>query len=299
MPKWLRRLLFQVVLTAALATALSGTFDAERQRTNGAAPAFAPNYSQSLRVMSFNIRVHTESDGNNDWNHRRDTVAGVLRFYQADIACLQEAYAGMIEDLAIRLPDHAWYGVGSSDGERGGAHNPVFYRASRFRLISSETFWLSSTPAKPGLGWDAAFVRAVTHIELMDLYSGRALHVFNVHLDHEGKRAREESAELVRDRVARVSGEVVVAGDFNSTRQEQPWRTLTEGGLRDTRHASLTGHFGLSTTFNDFETSWRPDYAIDFILVSSGIIVQQEGVPCTLFDGRHASDHFPVLAEIR
>lgn len=291
--------MLQVVLTAALATVLSGAFDAERKRPNGAAPAIAATYSQPLRVMSYNIRVHTQSDGNNDWTHRRDMVAGVLRFHQADIACLQEAYADMIGDLAVRLPDHAWYGVGTSDGATGGAHNPVFYRASRFRLIGSETFWLSSTPATPGLGWDAAFPRAATHVELMDLYSGRALHVFNVHFDHEGKRAREESAKLLRERVRKVAGAAVVAGDFNSNRQEQPWRTMTESGLLDARDASLTGHFGLSTTFNDFESIWRTNATIDFIFVTPGLTVQQEGVPCTVFDGRHASDHFPVLAEIR
>lgn len=297
MPRWLRRLVLHAVLTAALATVLSGAFDT--QRPSSESYASLPRWGQALRVASYNIRVNTDSDGENDWSQRRDFVAGVLRFHQADIACIQEAYAAMIDDLAARLPEYAWYGVGTSDGREGGAHNPIFYRATRFRVIRSHTFWLCETPDTPGIGWNAAFPRAVTYAELMDLYTGRPLHVFNVHLDHEGRQAREESALLLRSRIAGLSEAVVISGDFNSTRREQPWRTLTEGGLRDARDASLTGHFGLNTTFNGFEKNWQANHIIDFIFVSPELTVQQEGVPCTVFDGRHASDHFPVFAEIR
>jgi len=277
---------------------LSGAFDFHRQWHKVAGVSGPDHGSSAFRLISFNIRVDTASDGDNSWAHRKESVAAVLRFHHADIACLQEAYSGMIHDLAQRLPDYEYYGVGTTDGKDGGAHNPVFFRAARFRLVSSQTFWLSPSPSVPSRGWDAAYERAATQVELLDLYTGKIVHVFNTHLDHEGAQAREEGARLIGRRIQPVKGEVIVAGDFNSMREEAPWRLLTGNSLQDVQHASQTGHFGLQSTFNDFKQCWDEHGAIDFILVSPGTRVLQEGVPCTLFDGKHASDHFPVVADL-
>jgi endonuclease/exonuclease/phosphatase family metal-dependent hydrolase len=287
---------------AAVVTLIAGAFDAEGQRARRESrqPAYpaAPLARPAIRVMTYNIRVQTESDGENDWPHRRDMVASVLRFHQADVLCLQEAYVNMIGDLSQRLPGFAWYGVGSADGKESGACNPVFFRASRFELLRAATFWLSATPHMPSCGWDGAYPRAATFVRLRDTITGRELSIFNVHLDHLGVKAREESARLLAQRASAESGDVIVLGDFNCERHESPCRVMARAGLRDAREASLNGHFGLSTSFNDFKLKWRQAYTIDHILVSAGLTVQQEGIPGDLFEGRLPSDHFPVIAEL-
>ncbi|MCC6466200.1 MAG: endonuclease/exonuclease/phosphatase family protein [Planctomycetes bacterium] len=299
MPRRLGRVLLQALLTAALAALLSGVFAAQRTRLDQAAAQNAPLPGMPIRLVSYNIRVDTVTDGENAWPQRRDNVAAVLRFHHADVVCVQEAYLGMATDLAERLPQMAWYGLGTEDGDGRGACNAVFYQRRRFRLVQADTSWLSGTPEVPSRGWDAAFARACTHVELLDLYTGRNLHVLNVHLDHEGAKARTESARLLARRVSALEGDVVLAGDLNCTRQEMPWRVLCDAGLRDARLASQTGHFGLNTTFNDFSARWHDDLTIDFIFVSAGLAVTQEGTPCTLFGCRHASDHFPVIADLQ
>ena len=53
----------------------------------------------ALRVMTYNVHVDGSRDGDNPWSIRRDLVASVIRFHQADVAGLQEASMGMIGDL--------------------------------------------------------------------------------------------------------------------------------------------------------------------------------------------------------
>lgn len=294
--------LLRALFLAAVVILVAGAFDAEGQRSRRESrqPAYpaSPLGRPAIRVMTYNVRVQTISDGENDWFHRREMVASVLRFHQADILCLQEAYCDMIGDIRQSLPGFDWYGVGSADGKESGACNPVFFRSSRFKLLHADTFWLSSSPLTPSCGWDGAFPRAATHVRLREISTGRELCIFNVHFDHEGVIAREESAKLIAGKTRTEKGDVMVLGDFNCERHETPCRILAASGLRDAREASLNGHFGVSTSFNDFCTQWRKAYTIDHILVSIGVTVQQEGIPADVFDGRLPSDHFPVIAEL-
>src|ERR687893_220753 len=92
-----------------------------------ASPAPAP----SLRVMTFNLRYDTPSDGPNAWPHRRDWVAALIRFHAPDAIGVQEALAHMLGDLDARLPGFARVGVGRADGRAGGEFSAILYRRER------------------------------------------------------------------------------------------------------------------------------------------------------------------------
>ena len=47
--------------------------------------------------------------------------------------------------------------------EKKGEFCPIFFNTYRFELIESETFWLSETPEKISVGWDAALERICTY----------------------------------------------------------------------------------------------------------------------------------------
>jgi len=116
-----------------------------------------------LRLMSFNIRLNTSGDGPHAWPYRKDLAASILHLHQPDVVGLQEALPDQVDDLAARLPDFAWVGVGRDDGVRQGEFAAIFYRRARLTLLDQGTFWLSQTPNIPGsLGWDAACIRIVT-----------------------------------------------------------------------------------------------------------------------------------------
>jgi endonuclease/exonuclease/phosphatase family metal-dependent hydrolase len=250
--------------------------------------------------MSFNIRVNTASDGANDWPHRREIAAAAIRFHQADLVGVQEAYRDMAVDVQQRLPGYGYVGAGTSDGRDGGAINALFWRESRLELLRWETIWLSETPQTPGTGWDAAFPRTATYAVLRERRSGAALHVFNIHLDHEGERAREQSALLLAERVNALPADarVILLGDFNCNQDTAPLRVINQHTkLRNAREISLTGHYGPSGTFTGFAGPQYTGPLIDHIFVR-GLIVQQHGALPDHHDGRLPSDHFPVLAEV-
>lgn len=264
--------------------------------------------SAPLRVMTFNIRYNEPKDKENAWANRKTKVAGVIRFHKADLVGVQEALIDQLKDLETLLPGYAWCGVGRSDGKTGGEFSAILYRKDRFRLLETSTFWLSETPEKAGsLGWDATYHRIVTWARFRDNSTGRAFFQFNTHFDHIAEKARRESARLLLTRIKKIAGTApfVVTGDFNAVEDSEPYRILTGADndqslpikLKDARYISLNEPFGPTSTFNNFG-QLIPNRKIDYIFVKDGTRVLEHAVLADQWDGRWASDHLPVLAEI-
>jgi endonuclease/exonuclease/phosphatase family metal-dependent hydrolase len=270
-------------------------------------PAAGVDASPPLRVMTFNLRFDTPSDGPNAWPHRRDWVAALVRFHAPDVLGVQEALASMLADLDTRLPGFARLGVGRADGRNGGEFSAILYRTDRLALLDSGTFWLSPTPEVAGSkGWDAAIERVATWARFRDRRTGcRYVHL-NTHFDHIGEQARQESARLIRRRLAALADglPVVVTGDLNADPGSVPFRIFTRdtiaGGfapLHDALVVSRDGHYGPISTWTAFKAI-EPGRRIDYVLVSSEIPVLQHGILPDSWDGRFPSDHLPVLAAV-
>lgn len=257
-----------------------------------------------LRVMSFNLRLDVASDGPNAWPHRKDGVAALIRFYGVDVVGVQEALAHMLTDLDVRLPGFARVGVGRADGRWGGEFSAILYRTERLALIDSGTFWLSPTPEVPGSkGWDAAIERVATWGRFRDLRTGCTHLHLNTHFDHIGEQARQESARLIRRRLAELSqGQpVIVTGDLNAEPSSVTYGVFTRDTvagslpLRDGYNASRDAHYGPSSTWTGF-SEIEPGRRIDYVLVSEPIPVLQHGILTDRWNERFPSDHLPVLA---
>lgn len=260
--------------------------------------ATAPVGDGPFRVMTFNIRLNLASDGPNAWPHRREAVASLIRFHDADLLGVQEALPDQLRDLDERLPGFGRAGSGR-DADRGGEACAIFYRRARFELLDEETFWLSETPRVAGSkGWDAAYPRIVTRARLRDRATGMVFQYFNTHFDHVGVVARRESARLLAERLSAVREPVVVTGDFNDVVTSDAYRILTGAGLRDALLASKTPHHGPLSTWNAFRAI-EPGRRIDFVFVRGAIDVLRHAILSeTLEDGRFPSDHLPVVAEL-
>ena len=260
-----------------------------------------------LRVMTFNIRYDTPSDGPNAWPHRRDWVAALVRFHGADVVGVQEALAHMLSDLDARLPGFARLGVGRADGREGGEFSAILYRRDRLERLDAGTFWLSPTPEVPGSkGWDTAIERIATWARFRDRLTGcRFLHL-NTHFDHVGEQARQESARLIRRRLATLAGglPIVVTGDLNADPASVPYRILTRDTLTgaapplvDAFAASREGHYGPTSTWTAFRAI-EPGRRIDYVLVSSDVRVAKHAILPDSWDGRFPSDHLPVIGVV-
>ena len=256
------------------------------------------------RVMTFNIRYGTANDGDNAWPQRRDLVFRVIREFRPHVLGLQEALRSQLDDLGAALPGYREVGVGRDDGRQRGEYAAIFYDATRFELERDSTFWLSDRPEVPGsMTWGNRIPRICTWAVLRDRGSGRALHVFNVHWDHESQESRERSARLLLERIAArepAGTPVIVTGDFNAGEANAAFRALVKDPasvLRDTFRA-LHADAGTVGTFNAFRGESSGE-KIDAILASPGWRVVDAGIVRDNDGGRYPSDHFPVTATLR
>lgn len=246
-----------------------------------------------VRLLSYNVRYAGLDFDENAWEHRRDGVASVLRFHDPDVVCLQEVWQSQLPDLRERLPAYEWVESGASNG----AHTPIGYRADRFSVVEASAFSLSATPADlDAYDWGAAIPRLTTRATLEDGATGEGLAVLSTHFDHQSPEARRRGADLLSERLDDRSLPTVLAGDLNCTPDDQPYRTLTDAGLRDVRDAADHPH-GSEATYNEFEAP-RPGKRIDHVLVD-GFEVERFGVLADLDRrGRYPSDHFALLADL-
>lgn len=255
-----------------------------------------------IKVMSFNIRYAAPEDGPNRWELRRTRAIETIRAHDPDLLALQEPLAAQVADLRAALPGYGFVGVGREDGAERGEFVPIFYRRQRFTLIDQGHFWLSEQPEQIGsVGWDAALPRIATWVRLR--FNDAPLsevQVINVHFDHQGERARVESAKLIRRYVEALGRQpVIVLGDFNSDPTSGSYRVLTE----DRRNlAELHDAFARSAdtggTYHAFSGSAKGG-RIDMILFNRRFESSDPAIDRRDFDGRYPSDHFPVAATLR
>lgn len=262
--------------------------------------------STVLKVMTFNIRYDNPDDGENAWPVRKQYVSEIIKRNNVDFLGIQEGLKNQVDYLAEELSNYSWIGIGRDDGKEAGEYSAVFYRKDKFDKLESNTFWLSETPWKPGLGWDAVCNRIVTWGKFKDKKTGKIFYIFNTHFDHRGKLARKNSALLIKRTIDSLcSGEpVIITGDFNSSIGSEPYRILTSSKgnnkyvFDNSENISSVKHDGPDGTSNRFDTGKNPTGPIDFVFVSKGIKVISHKTISSEFNNHYPSDHFPVLAEL-
>lgn len=257
--------------------------------------------AQTFKIMTYNIRLDVASDGENDWTHRKDFLNGQLQFYAPDVFGVQEAKPNQVLDIAAALPQYSYVGTGR-DGIGKGESSNIFYAKDKFKVIESNTFWLSDTPDVISMGWDAACNRVCTYALLKNVKSNKLIWVFNTHLDHMGELARTKGLELILSRIEKLNSKkypVVLMGDFNSEPKTERIIAL-KSKMDDARTVSKEKPFGPYGTFNGFKYHEAVSVLIDYIFVSKGkaISVNKYAVLSDAKDLKYPSDHFPIFVEI-
>lgn len=257
--------------------------------------------NNALTVMSFNIRcgLCEPPENPHNWKKRKYFVAHLIKTHNPDVIGLQEAELFQVEDLVEMLDDYSWIGVGRDDGKDKGEATAILFRTARLSLQGQQTLWLSQTPLKPSLGWDAKFRRTLTIAKLLDAQSKQFLYVFNTHLDNEGESARQEGAKLLLGEIAKIdaTSPLVVTGDFNFTATAKGYEIITQT-LADAEKISATPAVGGGKTFNGFGENKEPDNKIDFVFVKKSTKVQSHKVDTTVYNNVYPSDHYPVIATV-
>ncbi|MFV8466091.1 endonuclease/exonuclease/phosphatase family protein [Flavobacterium sp. LB1P62] len=259
------------------------------------------SYGQILKVMTYNIRLDVASDGENDWNHRKDYFTSQIQFYEPDIFGVQEARPNQVIDITTALLHYDNIGIGREGIGKGESSN-IFYKKERFRLKESNTFWLSETPNEISKGWDAAYNRVCTYALFKDLKTKQLFWVFNTHLDHIGEDAKTKGIQLILSKIKELNIKkypVIFMGDFNSEPNEDRIIALKKV-MNDCKEVSVEKPFGPSGTFNNFIHNEPVTKLIDYIFISKNSIfkVQKYAVLSDSKNVRYPSDHLPVYVEI-
>ncbi len=84
-------------------------------------------FGQKLKVMSFNIRMSTDSDKENSWKNRKEEVLQLMDYYHPVVLGVQEALPEQMQDIKNGLPDYRYVGVGRDDGKDKGEFSAIFY----------------------------------------------------------------------------------------------------------------------------------------------------------------------------
>jgi endonuclease/exonuclease/phosphatase family metal-dependent hydrolase len=258
-------------------------------------------YGQNLKMMTYNIRLDVASDGENAWPNRKDFFTSQIQFYSPDIFGVQEATPNQVIDIASVLSDYNKFGIGREEGGTGEACT-IYYKKNRFKVLESNTFWLSETPNLVSRGWDAACNRVCTYGLFKDLKTKQIFWVFNIHLDHIGEQARIKGVQLVLSKMKELNTKKYPAflmGDFNSE-PNTPQISEIKKVMDDTRDISQEKPFGPAGTFNNFNHNQPVTLLIDYIFISknSKLKIKKHAVLSDSKDLKYPSDHLPVLIEI-
>lgn len=257
--------------------------------------------AQSLKIMTYNIRLDIESDGENDWTHRKDFFLSQIQYYNPDIFGVQEAKPNQVTDISNSLVAYSSVGIGR-EGVGKGEASTIYFKKEQFDVLQESTFWLSQTPDTISMGWDAACHRVCTYVLFKEKRTKKLFWVFNTHLDHMGEEARTNGIELILSKIKVLNTKnfpVIFMGDFNSEPTEQRIINLKKEML-DSREVSQQKPFGPTGTFNGFKHNEPVTKRIDYIFISKdgSIKVLKYATLSDSIDLKYPSDHFPVLVEI-
>ncbi|GAB3235594.1 endonuclease/exonuclease/phosphatase family protein [Algoriphagus aestuariicola] len=263
--------------------------------------ALAQVQAQNHQFATFNIRWDNPGDAGNLWEDRASKVIHLIQFHKIGLVGTQEGLHHQIEELSKGL-GYEYLGVGRDDGAQKGEYTAILYDPKLYKMEDSGTFWLSPTPEKPSKGWDASLNRICSWGQFKDK-DGKRFYVFNIHYDHIGQQAREESSKLVATKAKEINKgnfPAIWMGDFNVTPDNPAYQTITSNpAWKDARLISKIPAYGPAGTFTAFDWEKMPDGIIDHIFVSGKIEVLRHGILTDNYGKKYPSDHFPVMVELK
>ena len=254
--------------------------------------------AQDLKVISYNIRNSESKDGTNSWAYRYAASAEMIKDQAPDIFGVQEALSYQIYYIEQNFPQYKSVGVGREDGKQEGEFMSIFWNKKTISLLKWGTFWLSETPEKPSMGWDAACYRTATWALMKDKKTGKKFYYVNTHLDHKGKEAQKNGLKLIVDRIEEINPDgypMVLTGDFNIKPDNANLVELDSKMQSARKIAEKTDNHN---TYNGWGKA-KADNIIDYIYVSGfSACPEYHTVTEKYADRKFVSDHYPICATV-
>lgn len=234
-------------------------------------------------LITLNIRYANPNDGPNRWEQRQARVGQFLRDRQPDWIALQEVLPSQRRDLEQMLPDYRSYGI--SRCGQGRDEQCCWFIRDPWWFAEATTRWLSPTPDRVSVGWDAMLPRVASLVRLES--PDGSVWAANLHLDHHGEGARRQGLELAASWLP-ADQPAVLVGDFNQPDLSQQVPALAHW-------TDLQKKLGQPErgTFHDFQGGWQGP-RIDAILHSP----HWRATEFQLVEDPQLSDHYPLWARL-
>jgi len=256
--------------------------------------------SMQVKVMTFNIRYDTPTDGENSFSNRKDFIKEFIDAQKPDVIGFQEVLPHVRKWLCDNLCDYTILGMGR-DKDYSGESVSIAYRKEKYDLVKFDQFWLSDTPDVPGsrFGLDQSVCpRISVQATLVSRADGRLFTFANTHLDHVGEYARVCGASVVMSKLISQNSRIpfLLTGDFN---EHPDGNSIKEIKSISGVHELTSGIKASEATYHNYGNITK-NSKIDYIF-SSGKAVKDTLIVHKDTKGKlYLSDHYPisVVAEL-
>ena len=164
--------------------------------------------SNSLKVMSFNVRCVTASDtGDKAWDVRKGPCVKMVTSVKPDVIGMQEPRTVQRTYLKDNLPDYEMLETPGTGTSKGG-NSVLLYRKSRFTKLDWGYYFLSETPDVPSVSWEAEQWHTTVWAHLKEVGTDKEFWIFTTHMPAyaANKSAREKSAKLNVAKMKELAG---------------------------------------------------------------------------------------------
>lgn len=257
-----------------------------------------------IKVMSFNVRTDSSSDGTNGWSYRKSACVALIKDQQPTIIGFQEAqFASQWSYLKEQLKDdYAGFGVSRTTGKESGSGEcmGIMYDKNVVEKLDGGTFWLSETPNEPSKGWDSAYTRSSTWGLFKHKPTGKTFFYINTHLDHEGNAARIEGMKLIAKRFEPYKDKhpIFLTGDMNTDFSNEAMQAVKDF-MWNTRIYAPTDLTDFKGTYNGWSAN-ASNKLIDHIYCRKGAkVVEYHTITEKYGSANFVSDHYPIYAIVK
>lgn len=256
-----------------------------------------------FHIASYNIRCDVVADdkSGNSWEIRKYPLIDLIFEKDFDMVGIQEPYQNQIDDLNDLLDG---YGNVSAPYATK-SFLAIYFKNNKFKVLDEGMFWLSETPDRKSMGWDADEYRIVHWAKFSHLNSGIKFYCFNSHYYWKRVTARKNSGPLTAKMIEEIAGNkpVIFLGDLNSTPNTSQIKSLSRK-LNDAYENSTIKPVGPeNTNLGGGKFAGNPHNRIDYIFVSQNIKVLDFYTYDDKYENsdgefRYPSDHLPISANI-
>lgn len=254
----------------------------------------------TITLATYNFRGPFDA-APNDWPSRIERIRKIVADNHFEIYGVQEPFKYQIDDV-ISGTSFAYIGGGREDFKEAGEHSSIIYDTTRFDVYAGGTFGLSEKPDVPGYkSWETCCPRIASWGKFVDKVTRHEFCYYNTHLDHVSKLAQINGIKMVVDHASKNCGglPLILTGDFNVFPDSETYK-MAASLLNDARLISKTAPKGPKQSWHDWGRWVGEDKdRIDYVFVSNEIEVLSYAVDDTKPFGEFASDHYPVITELK